>query len=147
MPGILAVVHWCPLLLTVTVCMQHVALLQGIIYTSPLYFLKLIYTSPLYFLKLRSSRFVVSGLSGRRPALQLLHTAVHRGVGRGLKVRGKKWRAQRRENLINIHDFVLENGSIRACAAEQRSILTQLGPISCRKALTRRYCYWFLYYR
>ena len=30
-----------------------------------------------------------------------------------------------------------ENGRIRACAAEQRSILTQLGPISCRSALTR----------
>ena len=49
----------------------------------------------------------------------------------------------RRENLINIHNFVPENGRIRACAAEQRSKLTQLGPISCHKALTRRYCYYF----
>ena len=30
------------------------------------------------------------------------------------------------ENLINIHDFVPENGHIRARAAEHRSILTQL---------------------
>ena len=38
---ILAVMHWWPLLLTSTVvCMQHVVLLQGIIYTSSLYFLK-----------------------------------------------------------------------------------------------------------
>ena len=53
----------------------------------------------------------------------------------------------RRKNLINIHDFVPENGHIHACAAEQRSILTQLGLILCCKALTRHHYYWFLYYR
>ena len=51
-------------------------------------------------------------------------------------MRGQKISA-RRENLINIHALWLENGRIRACAAEQRSILTQLGPISCRSVLTR----------
>ena len=57
------------------------------------------------------------------------YVTIARGVGRGLKVRGQKIRA-RRENLINIHNyFVPENGRIRACAAEQCSILTQLGPI------------------
>ena len=47
----------------------------------------------------------------------------NRGVGRELKVRGQKWRVRsaRRENLINIHDFVARKRSytcVRGRAAQ-----------------------------